>query len=52
LKSAAAVGASFAVILGPDELAQGEVVVRDMGGGEERRVKVDEVAHGCHPEEA
>jgi histidyl-tRNA synthetase len=52
LKSAAAVGASFAVILGPDELAQGEVVVRDMGGGEERRVKVDEVAHGCRPEGA
>jgi histidyl-tRNA synthetase len=43
LKSASAVGARRTVILGPDELAAGVAVVRDMGSGEEVRVGVDEV---------
>jgi histidyl-tRNA synthetase len=44
LKSAAAVGARRAVILGPDELAQGVAVVRDMATGAEERVALAEVA--------
>jgi len=38
LKLAAARPSRHAVIIGPDERAAGEVVVRDMAGGEERRV--------------
>jgi histidyl-tRNA synthetase len=43
LKSAAAVGAERAVILGPDELAAGVAVLRDMASGEEVRVGVGEL---------
>jgi histidyl-tRNA synthetase len=39
-KQADRVGASYAVILGEDELAQGVVTVRDMASGEERKVPV------------
>jgi histidyl-tRNA synthetase len=41
LKSASAVGARKAVILGPDELAEGVAVVRAMATGEEVRVPLD-----------
>jgi histidyl-tRNA synthetase len=43
LKSAAAVGARHAVIVGPDEAAAGVAVVRAMGSGEELRVALGEV---------
>jgi histidyl-tRNA synthetase len=39
-KQADRVGASYAVILGEDELAQGVVTVRDMASGEEQQVPV------------
>ena len=39
-KQADRVGASYAVILGEDELAQGTATVRDMASGEERTVPV------------
>ena len=41
LKAASAVNAAKAVIVGPDELAAGEVVVRTMGSGEEQRVPIE-----------
>jgi histidyl-tRNA synthetase len=41
LKSAAAVGARKAIIVGPDERADGLVVVRELSGGEEVRVPFD-----------
>jgi histidyl-tRNA synthetase len=37
-KTAAALGARRTIVLGPDEVAAGEAVVRDMETGEERRV--------------
>ncbi|CAN5845819.1 histidine--tRNA ligase [soil metagenome] len=40
LKAAAALGAKACVILGPDELAAGEAVVRQMETGEEARVSI------------
>jgi histidyl-tRNA synthetase len=39
-KQADRVGASYAAILGEDELAQGVVTVRDMASGEEQKVQV------------
>ena len=42
LKAANAAGARLAVVLAPDALAEGEAVVRDMRGGEEQRVRLDE----------
>jgi histidyl-tRNA synthetase len=39
-KQADRVGASYAIILGEDELAQGVVTVRDMASGEEQKVPV------------
>jgi histidyl-tRNA synthetase len=41
LKTAAAAGAVRAAIIGPDEMAVGEVVVRDMGTGEEDRMPIE-----------
>ena len=41
LKAAVAAGARKAIILGPDERAQGLVVVRELAGGEEVRVPID-----------
>ena len=41
LKAAAAVGARKAVIVGPDELAEGLAVVRALASGEEVRVPLD-----------
>jgi histidyl-tRNA synthetase len=40
-KSASALGAQRTIVLGPDEVAQGVAVVRDMASGEERRVPLD-----------
>jgi histidyl-tRNA synthetase len=40
-KNAAAAGARRTVVLGPDEVAAGQVVLREMGGGDERRVSID-----------
>jgi histidyl-tRNA synthetase len=39
-KQADRVGATYAVVLGEDELAQGAVTVRDMASGEEQKVPV------------
>ena len=46
LKAAAAVGAQKAVIIGPDEIAAGEVVVRALGSGEEVRIPLDRLVEG------
>jgi histidyl-tRNA synthetase len=45
-KAASAMGARRTVVLGPDEVAQGVAVVRDMASGDERRVLLDDVAQG------
>lgn len=42
-RNAAAAGARRVVVLGPDELAAGVMVVREMGTGEETRVPIDEL---------
>ncbi len=42
LRQANTFGASFAVIIGEDELRDGLVMLRDMSGGEQRRVTFDE----------
>jgi histidyl-tRNA synthetase len=42
-KEAGARGAALAIVIGPDEVAEGEVVVRDMKDGAERRVPVDQL---------
>ena len=42
-KSAATLGARRTVVLGPDEVRDGVAVVREMGGGEERRVPLDQL---------
>jgi histidyl-tRNA synthetase len=43
MKTAAREGAREVLILGPDELARGCVVARDMASGEEREVRVEEL---------
>jgi len=43
LESAAKAGARWAVIVG-DEIAHGEVVLRDLVGGEQRQVALDRLA--------
>jgi histidyl-tRNA synthetase len=42
-KEAGARGAARTVVVGPDEVADGVVVVRDMTEGTERRVAFDEL---------
>jgi histidyl-tRNA synthetase len=42
-KEAGARGAALAIVIGPDEVAEGQVVVRDMKDGAERRVPVDQL---------
>jgi histidyl-tRNA synthetase len=42
-KQAGRLGARIVLVVGPDELASGEVTMRDMDGGAERRVTVDRV---------
>jgi histidyl-tRNA synthetase len=46
LKAASAAGALRAVIIGPDERAAGEAVVRALSSGEEVRVPIDRLADG------
>lgn len=41
-KNASALGAQRVVVLGPEEVAEGVAVVRDMATGEERRVRLSE----------
>ena len=43
MKEAARSGARFAAILGPDELAAGEVTLRDLTSGEQERVPASEL---------
>ena len=43
-KNASALGARFAVVLGPDEVARDEAVVKELATGEERRVPLAELA--------
>jgi histidyl-tRNA synthetase len=42
-KNAAALGARRVLVLGPDEVAEGVAVLRDMQSGEERRVPLDRI---------
>ncbi len=43
-KAAAAMGAQFAVVFGPDEWAQGgRVTIKDLGSGAQEQVDVDKV---------
>ena len=42
-KAAGNAGARHCVVLGPDEVARGVAVVRDMSTGEEREVTLDEL---------
>lgn len=44
LKLAAARGAGYAVVIGPDERAANEVMLRDLSAGDESRVSADRVA--------
>jgi histidyl-tRNA synthetase len=44
MRHANAKGASYAAIIGADELAAGEATLRDLSTHEERRVKLDGVA--------
>ena len=42
-KDADARGAKFTVVLGPDEVAAGEVMIKEMATGEERKVRMNEL---------
>ena len=44
MKKADASGAPFALVIGDDEAATGEVTLKPMRGGEQRRVSLDELA--------
>ncbi len=46
LRAASAAGAQKAVILGPEELAEGVVVVRALGSGEEIRLPLERLVEG------
>ncbi|MCP4007765.1 MAG: histidine--tRNA ligase [bacterium] len=43
LRQADATGARRAVLVGPDEWADGKVVVKDLSSGDEQRLRVDEI---------
>jgi histidyl-tRNA synthetase len=45
MKAADRLGSLLAVLVGPDELADGEVTVRDMAGKDEWRVPLDRLEH-------
>jgi histidyl-tRNA synthetase len=47
LKAAVALGARQAVVIGPDELAEGVAVVRTLASGEEARVPLASLANGA-----
>lgn len=42
LKAAATAGIAEAVVIGPDELAAGEIVIRDLAAGNERRLPLED----------
>lgn len=48
LKAASSLGARKAVIIGPDEMAEGVAVVRAMGSGEEVRIPIDRIVNLPH----
>jgi histidyl-tRNA synthetase len=41
LKAASAAGAREAIVVGPDELREGKIVVRNLAGGTEDKVDVE-----------
>jgi histidyl-tRNA synthetase len=45
-QAASASGAPFALIIGPEEWKAGEVKLKNLGSGEEKRAKIGEVVHG------
>ncbi len=47
-QAASASGAPFALVVGPEEWATGEVKVKDLATGEEKRLKAEEMIHGFH----
>ena len=47
LKAADRLRARYAAILGDDELARGEIALKEMATGEQRFVKLDELASMC-----
>jgi histidyl-tRNA synthetase len=47
-QAASASGARFALVIGPDEWKAGEVKLKNLGSGDEKRVKIGEVIHGIH----
>jgi histidyl-tRNA synthetase len=49
MQKASASGARFAIILGEDELAKGEAAVKDLATGEQRNVKLGDVADVLKP---
>ncbi|MGH9458437.1 MAG: histidine--tRNA ligase [Thermoanaerobaculia bacterium] len=50
LKAASAAGIKTALVIGPDEVAKGEIVVRDLAAGEERRMRIDDLDRGAVPD--
>lgn len=46
-KQADRYGASICVVLGPDELAEGQVAVRDLATHEQERVRIDDITGYC-----
>ncbi len=42
LKAAAAAGAKDAIVIGPDEIASGKLVVKNLAAGSERRISLEE----------
>jgi len=50
-KSADKTGASFVVILGPDELASGKATIRVMSTGEERQLAIEELVTAINEQE-
>ncbi|MGD0016539.1 MAG: histidine--tRNA ligase [Verrucomicrobiia bacterium] len=47
-QAASALGAKFAMVVGPEEWRSGEVKLKDLETGAEKRVKVEEILHGFH----
>jgi histidyl-tRNA synthetase len=47
-QAASASGARFALVIGPDEWKAGEVKLKNLGSGDEKRVKIGEVIYGIH----
>jgi histidyl-tRNA synthetase len=45
-QAASASGAKFALVIGPEEWKTGEVKLKNLESGEEKRVKIGEVIHG------